>query len=232
VPYPTSGKAEVLPLFPLGTVLVPGMRLSLHVFEPRYRQLVADLLGAEGPGAPEFGVIALRQGWEVGELGDVHDVGTSARVIDVLPHADGRCDLAAVGERRFVVESLDTGAKPYLVATVRRLAEPEGDLRPGLAGAVRRALELHLRTLTALNADLGDAADSPAPPADALALSYAVAKLPSLPLLDRQSLLSICDTATRLRAGRAVLRRETELMRQLRAVPITAAAFRRGPGAS
>ena len=57
---------EVLPLFPLGTVLVPGMRLSLHVFEPRYRQLVADLLDDQDPGAPEFGVVALRQGWEVG----------------------------------------------------------------------------------------------------------------------------------------------------------------------
>ncbi|MEO7262284.1 MAG: LON peptidase substrate-binding domain-containing protein [Jatrophihabitantaceae bacterium] len=232
MPHPTSGKAEVLPLFPLATVLVPGMRLSLHVFEPRYRQLVADLLSAEGPGAPEFGVVALRQGWEVGELGDVHDVGTSARVTDVLPHADGRCDLAAVGERRFVIESLDTGAKPYLVATVRRLAEPEGDLQPGLAASVRRALELHLRTLTALNADLGDLSDlAELPAADARTLSYAVAKLGSLPLLDRQELLGVADTAARLKAGRAVLRRETELMRQLRAVPITAATFRR-PGVS
>lgn len=232
MPHPTSGKAEVLPLFPLGTVLVPGMRLSLHVFEPRYRQLVADLLKAEGPGAPEFGVVALRQGWEVGELGDVHDVGTSARVTDVLPHADGRCDLAAVGERRFVIDSLDTGAKPYLVAAVRWLAEPPGEIEPGLASSVRRALEMHLRTLTALNADLGEFTDLPESAAEPWALSYAVAKLPSLPMLDRQALLGVADTATRLRAGRAVLRRETELLRQLRAVPITAATFRRSPGTS
>jgi hypothetical protein len=231
VPHPTSGKAEVLPLFPLGTVLVPGMRLSLHVFEPRYRQLVTDLLSAEGPGAPEFGVVALRQGFEVGELGDVHDIGTSARVTDVLPHADGRCDLAAVGECRFLVESLDTGSKPYLVATVRRLAEPDGELRPGVAGSVRRALEAHLRTLAALNADLGDLGDAFEPVTDARALSYLVARLPSLPVADRQSLLDIADTAARLRAGRAVLRRETELLRQLRAVPVSAATFAR-PGAS
>jgi uncharacterized protein len=227
VPHPTSGKPEVLPLFPLGTVLVPGMRLSLHVFEPRYRQLVADLLSVEGPGAPEFGVVALRQGWEVGELGDVHDIGTSARVTDVLPHADGRCDLAAVGEHRFVLESLDTASKPYLVGTVRRLSEPDGELRPELAGSVRQAVEAHLHILAELNADLGDLADAPDLGSDALALSYAVAKLASLPVLDRQLLLSVPDTATRLRAGRAVLRRETELMRQLRAVPITAATFRR-----
>lgn len=221
----------MLPLFPLGTVLVPGMRLSLHVFEPRYRQLVADLLGGEGPGAPEFGVVALRQGFEVGELGDVHDIGTSARVTDVLPHSDGRCDLAAVGEHRFVLESLDTASKPYLVGTVRRLAEPDGELRPGLAGAVRRALDAHLRTLALLNADFGDLAETPELGTDARALSYTVAKLPSLPVVDRQSLLSVPDTAARLRAGRAVLHRETELLRQLRAVPITAATFRR-PGSS
>jgi hypothetical protein len=232
VPHPTSGKTEVLPLFPLGTVLTPGMRLSLHVFEPRYRQLVADLLNAKGAGAPEFGVVALRQGWEVGDLGDVYDVGTSARVTDVVPHADGRCDLAAIGERRFVIESLDTGAKPYLIASVHWLAEPPGAVGAGLTTSVRRALALHLRTLAALNPDLGDSLGPPAPTIDSWALSYAVAQLPSLPLLDRQTLLGIADTAARLRAGRSVLRRETELMRQLRAVPVTAATFRRDAGNS
>lgn len=221
----------MLPLFPLGTVLVPGMRLSLHVFEPRYRQLVADLLGDDDPGAPEFGVVALRQGWEVGELGEVHPVGTAARVTGVLPHPDGRCDLAAIGERRFAIEALDAGSKPYLLGTVRWLAEPEGDLDPELADSVRRALELHLRTLVALHADPGAAGEFAATAADPRELSYTVAKLPSLPLADRQALLEVADTAGRLQAGRAVLRRETELLRQLRAVPISAATFRR-PGAS
>ena len=97
---------------------------------------------------------------------------------------------------------------------------------------MRRALELHLRTLIALRRRPRDVAgDLPRPATDPLALSYAVARLPSLPLADRQSLLGVADTAARLQAGRAVLRRETELMRQLRAVPITAATFRR-PGAS
>ncbi len=221
----------MLPLFPLGTVLVPGMRLSLHVFEPRYRQLVADLLGTQDPSAPEFGVVALRQGWEVGELGEVHPVGTAARVTGVLPHADGRCDLAAIGARRFVLEALDTRSKPYLLGTVRWLAEPVGDLDPELPDAVRRALELHLRTLIALRADPGVAGDLTEAGDDPQALSYAAARLPTLPLADRQALLAVADTAGRLQAARAVLRRETELLRQVRAVPITAATFRR-PGSS
>lgn len=222
----------MLPLFPLGTVLVPGMRLSLHVFEPRYRQLVADLLNGQDPGSPEFGVVALRQGWEVGELGEVHQVGTSARVTGVLPHPDGRCDLAAIGERRFFLEALDTGSKPYLLGTVRWLAEPSGEADPELADTVRRSVELHLRTLVALRADPGVVAEELSEAAgDPQALSYAVARLPSLPLADRQALLAAPDTAARLQAGRTVLRRETELLRQLRAVPITAATFGR-PGSS
>jgi uncharacterized protein len=223
--------AEQLPLFPLGSVLVPGMRLALHVFEPRYRQLVADLLNAEDPGAPEFGVVALRHGWEVGELGDIYPVGTTARVTDVLPHPDGRCELAAVGEQRFAVEAVDTTAQPYLMATVRRLPEPDGELRPGLIAATLHSLDTHLQALAELAVDFGDTEavdelDRASP--QATALSYAVAGLASLPLPDRQTLLAIPDTASRLRAARAILRRENELLIQLHAIPVTAATFRAG----
>jgi Lon protease-like protein len=215
------------------------MRLALHVFEPRYRQLVADLLNAEDPSAPEFGVVALRQGWEVGELKDVFEIGTTARVTDVLPHPDGRCDLTAVGERRFVIESVDTGARPYLMGKVRYLPEPDGELSPKLVAATRRALQIHQRALDELDVDYGDemlfeddvGAVDPARE-DAQDLSYAVARLASLPLADRQSLLAVPDTASRLRAGRQILRRENELLVTLRAVPVTAATFRTGPATS
>ena len=235
---PGVGPTERLPLFPLGSVLVPGMQLALHVFEPRYRQLVADLLNADEPGAPEFGVVALRHGWEVGQLQDVHLVGTTARVIDVLPHPDGRCDLTAVGEQRFRIESLDTASQPYLMATVRRLGEPDGDLKPGLAAATRRSLDVHQRALVELDVDFGDQAllgepgDADQAPAGARALSYLVAQLASLPLVDRQSLLAVPDTGARLRAARAILRRENELLVRLHAVPVTASTFRTGPATS
>lgn len=214
------------------------MRLALHVFEPRYRQLVADLLNADEPGAPEFGVVALRHGWEVGELQDVHPVGTTARVTDVLPHPDGRCDLTAVGEQRFRIESLDTSSQPYLMASVRRLPEPDGDLKPGLVAATRRSLEVHQRALIELDVDFGDetllgAADgADQAPLSARELSYLVAQLASLPLSDRQSLLAVLDTGGRLRAARSILRRENELLVQLRAVPVTASTFRTGPATS
>ena len=56
--------SELLPMFPLSTVLFPGMRLPLHIFEPRYRQLIQDLLAGPQPG--RFGVIAIRKGRETG----------------------------------------------------------------------------------------------------------------------------------------------------------------------
>jgi len=272
VSTPGAGRVEQLPLFPLGTVLTPGMPLSLHVFEPRYRKLVADLLNDQDPRAPEFGVVALRGGWEVGELQDLHEVGTTARVTDVLPLADGRCDLSAIGERRFVIEQLDTASRPYLMATVRWLAEPDGQLSAGLLLGTQRAMQRHRAALARLNVNYAEPADDepagtdsagaagnadtpgtdstagPAGSADdgaspagmnpaglnpatlnptvARALSYAVARQSWLPLADRQLLLACPDTATRLREARAILRRESELVSQLRAVPVTAAAFR------
>ena len=68
-----------LPLFPLNTVLFPRMTLPLRIFEPRYRQMLADCLD----GDPIFGVVLIREGKEVGETAMPHDVGTTARIIAV-----------------------------------------------------------------------------------------------------------------------------------------------------
>ena len=229
---PEAGRSEWLPLFPLGTVLVPGMPLSLHIFEPRYRRLVADLLSAEGPGAPVFGVVALRSGWEVGPLGQLHEVGTTARVTDVLPHADGRCELAAVGESRFTLEAVNADTKPYLLARVRYLDETAGELAAALAAGVATWLRIHRATVAALGVGYGpETVAAATAEEDATALSYRVAQQPSLPIADRQLLLACPDTGSRLSAARSILRRETELLRQLRAIPATAGMLARGLGA-
>ena len=70
--------SEMLPLFPLGAVLYPGMILPLHIFEERYRQLVRDLL--DGPDPRRFGVIAIRKGRETGIEGvhSLYEVGCTA----------------------------------------------------------------------------------------------------------------------------------------------------------
>src|SRR3954471_9078053 len=124
--------AELIPLFPLSHVLLPGMPLPLHVFEQRYRDLVADLADAEGTGS--FGVVALRSGTETlsGSLSsarpDVEEVGTLAEILEVETAEDGTSDLLSVGSRRFRIDSLVPEGRTYLRAEVSYLDEVDGAL--------------------------------------------------------------------------------------------------------
>src|SRR6188768_1358294 len=94
----------VMPMFPLGTALLPGAVLPLHVFEPRYRQMVHDIL-SEDVDAPEFGVVMIERGREVGGGDTRTGVGTVARVVDMRALADGRYALVAVGAERLRVNA-------------------------------------------------------------------------------------------------------------------------------
>jgi hypothetical protein len=90
-----------LPLFPLGSVLYPGLVLPLHIFEERYRQLVADLLA--GPEPRQFGVIAIRHGREtgIGGVSELYATGCTAVLQSVERHDDGQYDVVTVGAERF-----------------------------------------------------------------------------------------------------------------------------------
>ena len=113
-----------LPLFPLNTVLCPGIALPLHIFEPRYRALVKHCLETTSP----FGVVLIREGREVG-AGAISftGIGTIAEIRDAGAYEDGRYDLLIVGTRRFEVRRVLTGRRPYLVAEVELLPEEAGD---------------------------------------------------------------------------------------------------------
>ncbi len=118
------------PLFPLGSVLVPGLVLPLHVFEPRYRVLVQALMELPEGAERQFGVIAIRAGREVGADGvrALHGIGCTAELREVTPYADGRFDLVTVGEERFRLVGLDDGAgTPYHTGFVEFMAERDGD---------------------------------------------------------------------------------------------------------
>jgi uncharacterized protein len=94
----------VMPMFPLGMALLPGAVLPLHVFEPRYRQMVHDIL-ADDVEVPELGVVMIERGREVGG-GDIRTrVGTVARVVDMRALPDGRYALVAVGHERLRVNA-------------------------------------------------------------------------------------------------------------------------------
>jgi Lon protease-like protein len=200
----------LLPLFPLGTVLFPGALLPLHVFEERYRVMVRDLLGAP-PEARSFGVVAIREGHEVGADGirALHAVGCVARLRRVEPYDDGRFDLVSSGDRRFRLTGLDDGAA-YLRGEIELLSEPAGEDPTRVAALVADAFAGYREALGARPEELT---------ADPGALSYLVAAGAVLDLTDKQRLLEAPDTTSRLQAELALLRRETALFSLLPSLP-------------
>src|SRR6476660_6348415 len=118
-----------LPLFPLGTVLLPGARLPLQIFEPRYVALLRDLLAAQQERSPVFGVVAIREGYEVGDDGvrALHPVGCGALLTQAGARETERYFGGAEGTRRFRLESVDAEAgTPYATGEVTWLEEVEG----------------------------------------------------------------------------------------------------------
>lgn len=105
-----------IPLFPLQVVLFPGGVLPLHIFEPRYREMVTYCLDTDS----EFGVVLINEGTETGGAAGPYRVGTATRILDVSHLPDGRMNIVTAGEYRF--EILDVQDElPYLVAQVRLL---------------------------------------------------------------------------------------------------------------
>lgn len=213
-----AGAREVIALFPLGTVLWPGAGLPLHVFEPRYRQLLHDLQDRD-PAERCFGVLAIRAGHEVGagRVRSRYEVGTAALVRDVEWLPDGRARVLAVGGRRFRVLADVTG-QPYDQAEVEWLAADDAgcggselvDLKV-LAADVARELARYRAAFGAL--------EPPELTDDPHVLAWAVAAAMVLDRPDEQALLELPSTAARLRAERTLLRRESALMRHLPSRP-------------
>jgi Lon protease-like protein len=201
----------MLPLFPLSTVLFPGMRLPLHVFENRYRQLVADLL--ERPEPRQFGVVAIRKGRETGVNGvtALYDVGCVATVRKATAREDGRYDLQTVGTRRFRLRQLDQSL-PYFQGEVEPLADEMGDAAQ--AAYMSQRVQAEFRTYLNALADRGGGVISVASlPDEPELLSYVVGAAMIIDLPDRQALLAAPDVVTRLKAERSLLARETAMMR-------------------
>jgi Lon protease-like protein len=121
---------ELIPLFPLGTPLFPGVVLPLQIFEPRYRRLMHDLTALPESGDGRFfGVVAIRQGWEVEHVAPaeaLYDIGCTARLQAVRVQPDGGFRIVTVGGDRFRLLDVVVGEDPpYLQAEVEWLAEEE-----------------------------------------------------------------------------------------------------------
>ena len=201
----------MLPLFPLGAVLYPGMLLPLHIFEERYRQLVRDLLDGAEP--RRFGVIAIRKGRETGIDGvhSLYEIGCLATLRRVEEHEDGRFDIVAVGTQRFRLLTLDR-TRPYLQGEVEMLAdEPPAPAEAGPAvQVIQAAFREYLDALTEWGGATVRLEDLPDEP---VLLSFIVAAAMIIDLPERQALLAESDTLRRLAMQRVLLSRETAMLR-------------------
>jgi Lon protease-like protein len=179
-------------MFPLGSVLFPSLVLPLHIFEPRYRALIGDVLAGDG----EFGVCLIERGHEVGGDDVRLGVGTVAHVQEAAELPDGRWAVVTVGTRRIIVEQwLDDD--PYPRADVSDLPDPDPDreqlrLLPDVTQLLRTAL--------AKAAELGEAR-APATielSDDPVLASHQIAALAPIPTIDQYRLLAAPTVGIRL----------------------------------
>jgi len=196
--------AGPLPLFLLRTVLFPHMPLSLQVFEERYKQLVEDCLST----GKTFGVVAIKQGEEVGGDATPCKVGTLARIQHVEKLDDGRINLIVTGASRFRVLRQVPG-KPYLQADVDYLREEDPPLDGILSGRVKKAFESYIAGLRQIAPNLSAV---PAIPSEDEVLGYLVAATVETPLEARQRLLEAQTPAERMEMELQILRFEADLV--------------------
>ncbi len=178
-------------MFPLSTVLFPHARLPLHVFEPRYRALVADCLAGDG----RFGVVLIARGSEVGGGDERVTVGTMAAIEHAEPAADGRWFVVAAGQRRVQVRRW-LGEEPYPRAVVE-----DHPGAPGEPGDALQVAEAEIRRVRALLSELGR--HGALAPSQALGdtpeeIAWRLCALAPVSVFDRQRLLEAPDTARRL----------------------------------
>ncbi|MET8078399.1 LON peptidase substrate-binding domain-containing protein [Streptomyces sp. NPDC005303] len=229
-----------LPLFPLNSVLFPGLVLPLNVFEERYRAMMRELLKTPEEEPRRFAVVAIRDGHEVAPsatglpdrtavpdggpaagFGDdpvkaFHAVGCVADAATVRERADGTFEVLATGTTRVRLLSVDASG-PYLTAELEELPEEAGDESGPLAEGVLRAFRQYQKRLAgARERSLSSGADLPDEPS---VVSYLVAAAMVLDTPTKQRLLQAPDTASRLRDELKLLRAETAIIRNLPSLP-------------
>ena len=211
-----------VPLFPLNAVVFPGVVTPLHIFEERYRALVRELLTVEAVFDRTFGIIAIREGYEVGDHGmqSVHRVGTLVQLTEVEAYDDGRFDIEVIGRQRLRVIDSD-GSGPFLrgeVELINDANEPDGTAE---AEATLSTFETYRALLSDLRGGPVLAGEMPHDPAY---LSYALASTCLLTLPQRQQLLEAETAVERLGRLRRLLHEEMRAMRALPSLPATEVA--------
>lgn len=215
MPPTDPGTELLLPLFPLpNVVFFPSTRMPLHVFEPRYRKMVGDVLGGE----ERIGIVLLQPGWETNYYGapPVHGVGTIGTIEQAVTLDDGRYNILVRGDARFrIIEEIRES--PYRVARV--IIDPEKDCEPDEAAIQRHCLvDLSQRYLEFLP-EQGQIPELHTAPLDAI--TNALVMSLNLDTEEKQELLELDWLCTRSERVAAELERRIASMQFL-------APYRRG----
>jgi Lon protease-like protein len=213
--------SEPLPMFPLNTVVFPGMSVPLHVFEDRYRMLVRHLLTVEDPAQRVFGTVAIREGYEVGDHGaqSVYRIGCVLQLTEVDRRDDGTFDIVAVARERLLLEEMQRGDEfPHGVAEV--LAEPEVEVPQEVLDRARATFTAFRVAMTELQGD----PFSGTLPRDPDYLAWTLSALTPLPMAERQSLLEADDATERLELVTRLLTAELRAINVIPSLPATQVA--------
>lgn len=210
-----------LPMFPLGTVVFPGVQVPLRVFEDRYRALVHHLLREPDPAARLFGSVGIREGYEVGDHGaqSLYRVGCRMQLTEVEERTDGTFDVVAVGRDRIRLDRLVTSGD-FPAGEVSELPVTEGPVDAAV-------VEVALATFTAYRVAVEPWRGDPHPgslPRDPTYLSWTLAALAPLAMPERQSLLESDDAEQRLLLVTQLLRAELQAMNAIPSLPATEVA--------
>ena len=213
--------ADPLPMFPLNSVLFPGVSVPLTVFEDRYRALVHHLLRVEDPAMRLFASVGIREGYEVGDHGaqSLYRVGVRLQLTEVEANPDGTFDVVAVGQERIQLDRLETSG-PFPVGHVTDRPEPSTAVPEQLVEQARA-------TFTAYRAALAEIRSDPytgSLPRDPMWLSWTLAAVAPLPMPERQSLLEADDATERLVLVTDLLRSELRAMNVIPSLPATEVA--------
>lgn len=196
-----------LPLFPLNTVLFPGMPLLLHIFEDRYKLMIQTCLEDKRP----FGVVLIRKGQEaLGPLAEPFSVGCTARIHRVQKLSRGRMQITTIGEKRFRIHSI-SHSMPYLVGEVEHFPLPDDHSDRILKAAVH--LKPKIRQYMHLLNQIDDIDIDPYRlPDEPLILAYLGAGLLQMPAVKKQELLDTSSLDELLEVTNSVYLREITLM--------------------
>lgn len=201
-----------LPLFPLNTVLFPRMPLPLHIFEPRYQEMMTRCI-RERSG---FGVLLIKEGPEVGGVAETVTVGTVARIVSVDELDDGRMNMLAMGVVRFRLLK-PHHSHPYLSGDIEPWQDEMGDLKalPKLTKAAHKQYINYVAELSELM-DSEERSSQIVAPMDPQVLSYTIAANLQIPNDDKQALLEIETVQERLERELDILEAEQSFLQRVK----------------